>query len=325
MGERVYINEVGLRDGLQNQPRLVPVADKVRIFDALRRAGVAEFEATSFVSPKAVPQMADASQLLQAISMRGADLSVLVPNVRGYERARAAGARKVAVVLATTDTMNRRNIGMSTAEALAACLEVTAMARRDDVGVRAYVATAFACPFEGAVAEDVVYALAARLLDAGAGELAIADTIGAGHPEQARRLFGGATRRFGAEHIAAHLHDTRGMGLALAWMALDAGVRRFDASIGGLGGCPFAPGATGNLATEDLVFALAEGGYSTGIDFDGLMQAVRVVEDVLQTRHGGKIMPWWTSRREAPARASNASAGGNATMRMNTQPEGCQQ
>lgn len=305
MSERVFINEVGLRDGLQNQPRHVPLDGKTRIFAALRQAGIAQFEATSFVSPKAVPQLADAADLMAAIGTADVELSALVPNLRGYERARDAGVRKVAVVLATTETMNRRNINMSVAQALEACVSVISAAKADGIGVRAYVATAFACPFEGQVGEDVVYDLSAQMLDAGADEIALADTIGAGHPEQAKRLFAGAVSRFGAQRLAAHLHDTRGMGLVLAWIALEAGIRRFDASIGGLGGCPFAPGATGNLATEDLVFALNEGGYSTGIDMGKLVEAVGVVEEILESRQGGKIIPWWRSRRDTATQTAS--------------------
>lgn len=298
MSERIIINEVGLRDGLQNQSRNVCTTDKVALFNALAAAGIRHFELTSFVSPKAVPQLADANDLLAAVGSRpDFNLTCLVPNMRGYERAKAAGAKGIAVVLATTETLNRKNINMSLDEATAVCAQVVREARRDGLFTRGYIATAFACPFEGVVAPDVVFRLAQAMLGAGADEIAIADTIGAGHPQQARLLFDSLVRDYGVARIAAHFHDTRGLGSALAWAALEAGVRRFDGSVAGLGGCPFAPGASGNVATEDLVFLFEEAGFNTGIDLTRLIEAVDKASEIMGSSHGGRILRFCRTRQ----------------------------
>lgn len=298
MREPVTVCEVGLRDGLQNQPNPVATDDKLILLEALLVAGVHEFEVTSFVSPKRVPQLADAPELFARLPAgTGRRYMALVPNLKGYDRAVEAGARSVSVVLAATDTLNRRNIGMSLDEAIAACIDVIRRAAGDGVDVRAYVAAACGCPYEGTVAGETVMALADRMLDAGAGEVAIADTIGAGNPGQVADLFDALIQRDGAEVFAGHFHDTRGMGLVLAWAALQAGVRKIDSSVGGLGGCPFAPGASGNLATEDLVFMLNESGYETGIDMAALDDAVAAAGRATGVPVGGKIMPWYRSKR----------------------------
>ncbi len=299
MAERIVINEVSLRDGLQNQRKILSIAEKISLFDALAAAGLRDFETTSFVSPKAVPQLADASELLAQLGARpGYHLTCLVPNMKGYERAKAAGARGIAVVLATTETLNRKNIGMSLDEATLVCAQVVEQARQDGMFGRAYIATAFACPFEGAVAPDVVASLAEKMIHAGANEIAVADTIGAGHPQQARPLFESLVRTYGPNRIAAHFHDTRGLGSALAWAALEAGVRRFDGSIAGLGGCPFAPGASGNVATEDLVFLFEEAGFDTGVDLGKLIDAVGKAGELTGAAHGGRIVPWCRTRQQ---------------------------
>jgi hydroxymethylglutaryl-CoA lyase len=298
MAERIVINEVGLRDGLQNQPRILSTEAKISLFDSLASAGLRDFELTSFVSPKAVPQLADAREVLAAVKDRpGFRLTCLVPNMRGYERAKAAGAKGVAVVLATTETLNRKNINMSLAEATAVCEQVVHQAHHDEVFARAYIATAFACPFEGAVAPEIVLQIAARMTRAGADEIAIADTIGAAHPKEVRRLLDPLVREYGPDRIAAHFHDTRGLGSALAWAALEAGVRRFDGSIAGLGGCPFAPGASGNVATEDLVFLFDRAGFDTGVNLDKLIDAVGKANDLIGQAHGGRILPWYRTQR----------------------------
>jgi len=302
MVETVHINEVGLRDGLQIQPRFVPTAGKLELCRALIDAGVREIEATSFVSPKAVPQMADAGELFPALPMRaGVHYSALVPNEKGYERARAAGADTVALVIATTETFNRRNINMSFAEALAVNQAVIARARADGVHARAYISGAFVCPYEGVTPLARLLDLTERLLDAGADEVGIADTIGAGHPKQCQEIFSAVVGRWGPERFSAHFHDTRAMGLVLAWVALQEGIRKLDSSIGGLGGCPFAPGAAGNLATEDLVFMLEQSGYRTGIDVAGLRAPVAIAERLLGRPIGGRITPWWRAQAKKAA------------------------
>lgn len=308
MAERVIVHEVGLRDGLQNQPRIVPVEGKLELLDALISAGVRSVEATSFVSPKAVPQMADAAEICARMpKLADMNYEVLVPNEKGYERAVAAGARIVALVLAATDTFNRRNINMSLDQAISVCLAVIARAQADGVKPRVYIAVAPACPYEGKTPDDVVFTLAARLFDAGAAEIAVADSIGAGNPAQIAHLFETLARRHGPERLAAHFHDTRGMALTHTWVALQCGIRKFDSSIGGLGGCPFAPGATGNLATEDLVFMLNEAGFETGIDMMGLRKAVGVAEAKVGRPLGGRIMGWYRSQEQRQAAKANAN------------------
>lgn len=293
MRETIHINEVGLRDGLQNQPRVLTTKQKLTLVAALSDAGVRSFEAASFVSPRAVPQMADAETLFaQLPEPARISYEALVPNMRGYARARSAGVRAISVVLGATDTFNRRNLNMSLDSTFQTCLEVIAAARHDGVRARAYISMATACPYEGATPPDVVFDLTARMFAGGADEVIIADSIGAGTPAQIEGLFRPLVRDHGANRLAAHFHDTRGMGLAMAWAAIGCGIRSFDASIGGLGGCPFAPGATGNLATEDLVFMLNQSDFETGIDVGGLLTAVQLAEDMLRTSLGGTIARW---------------------------------
>jgi len=297
MTESIIINEVGLRDGLQNQPRFVATVDKLRLAEALISAGVRYLEAASFVHPKAVPQMADGAELSAALPQRaGLHYMALVPNLKGYERARAAGYRKVAVVVASTDTFNLRNIKMTRDAAEQACREVISAAGHDQVEVRAYISGACACPYDGPTPVGVVQALAERMLEAGAVEVSIADTIGAGNPRQIKNILEPLVRAHGARHYNLHLHDTRGMALAMAWAGVECGVRNFDASIGGLGGCPFAPGASGNVATEDLVYLLSEAGFDTGIDWRALRPAVTLAEALTGQTLGGRILQWQRSQ-----------------------------
>lgn len=298
MSDRVIINEVGLRDGLQNHSVHLSISDKARLYQALRIAGIRNFELTSFVSPRAVPAMADAAELVAAVPPEPqVKITALVPNRRGYARAREAGVRGIAVVLSATETLNQKNIGMSLETATAECIAVIGEAKRDGVFSRAYVAAACACPYEGRTDEKVVLDLAVQMRSAGADEIALADTIGAGNPAQVEALFGAAVERLGAARLAAHFHDTRAMGLALSWVALKAGVRKFDASIGGLGGCPFAPGASGNLATEDLALMLEQSGYDTGLSVEALTYAAKLAGDLLGGAVGGRITPWFLSDR----------------------------
>lgn len=290
---QVWITDVGPRDGLQNQAGQVATAGKIGLIEALARAGVRSIEGTSFVSPKAVPQMADAAEVMAGVrDLEGVEISALVPNSRGLERAAAAGSRCVAVVLSATDTMNRRNINMSLEEALEESLQVIAAANARSLRVRAYLAVAVECPFEGRVPVQAVQRLAAALAGAGASEIVVADTIGAAAPTDITRLIGALAADIALDKLALHLHDTRGMGVANAWAGLEAGVRRFDASIGGLGGCPFAPGASGNVATEDLALLCRQTGYDTGIDLERLVEAGRYVESLLGRAQGGGSTTW---------------------------------
>lgn len=299
MQDRILITDVGPRDGLQSQASQVPTAGKVELIGALLDAGLRRIEATSFVSPQAVPQMADADAVIRGLAAPAdAQVSVLVPNLRGLERAVAAGAKQVAVVLSATETMNRKNIRMGLDEALQACKATLAQAARQGLRTRGYVAVAFACPFEGPVAPSRAAALAVQLQEAGAGEVVMADTIGAAAPADILAVTF-ALRQAGLDPADAgmHLHDTRGMALANAWCAIGEGVRRFDASIGGLGGCPFAPGAAGNLATEDLVLMARQCGMDTGIDLNRLLDAVDVASRLVGYRVGGRSYRWQARSR----------------------------
>jgi hydroxymethylglutaryl-CoA lyase len=282
----VHICEVGPRDGLQNEATTVAAADKVRYIELLVDAGVTLIEVTSFVSPKAVPQLADADEVYRAIrKLDGVRYVVLVPNERGLDRAIAAGVRDIQVFTAASDTFAQRNIRMSIDESLATFGGVIARAKREGMRVRASVSTAFGCPFEGAVAPSAVVAVAQRLLDAGADELSIADTIGVGTPDQVVAVVGALRDAgIGADRFGLHFHDTRGTGLANVLMGAQLGVREFDASAGGLGGCPFAPGATGNVATEDVLYLLRGLGVETGIDLDRLREASRFIASRLPGR-----------------------------------------
>lgn len=301
--ERILITDVAPRDGLQNQPVHLAAADKLALMQRLAAAGVQSIEATSFVSPKAVPQMADAAELL-ALAHRALPalrISVLVPNLKGLERAHATGAAEIAVVLSATETMNRRNINMGLAQATEVSAQTLAEAQRLGLRTRAYVAVAFDCPFEGETPLDEVLRLAQRMQVAGAGEIVIADTIGSASPGAVKQRFAALAGLLPPDRLAVHLHDTRGMAVANAWAALEAGVRRFDASVGGIGGCPFAPGAAGNLATEDLVLMAEQSGFATGISLAGLLEAVDFAEQRLARPLGGRSIAWLRRQREKNA------------------------
>lgn len=297
MKEAIIINEVGLRDGLQNQPVPISTADKLRLAESLVNAGVRYFEPVSYAHPKAVPQMADASALAKQLPWRD-DLhyTAMVPNMKGYERAREDGFGCVALLLSTTDSFNQRNLNMSRDQAMQSCVDIIARARADGVRTRAYVAGALACPYDGPVAPAETIALAQHLFAAGADEIGIADTIGGGHPLQLQQVLRPLIRDMGADNLLVHLHDTRGLALAMAWTACDLGIRRFDAAIGGLGGCPFAPGATGNVATEDLVNLFEQSGLDTGISLQALREAAALAASITKTAAGGRIFQWADSQ-----------------------------
>ena len=282
-GELLRVYEVGPRDGLQNESVPVPTEAKRRYVELLLAAGLREIEATSFVSPKAIPQLADADELLPSLP-RGRDIRypVLVPNRRGLERAEAAGADAIAVFTAATDAFTTHNIGMTVAESLVAFEPVLAEARRRGWWTRAYVSTAFGCPYTGAVEPSTAVDVGRRLLDLGADELCFGDTIGVAVPSQVDDLINVAQdAALPVDRIALHLHDTRGTALANVVAGLAAGVRCFDASTGGIGGCPYAPGAAGNLATEDLVYLLDASGWRHGVDLVGVLEAARYIAGVL--------------------------------------------
>ena len=278
----VRIVEVGPRDGLQNEPAFVPTPDKIAFVNRLADAGHTTIEVSAFVSPTRVPQMADAAQVFAGIARRpGVRYTALVPNLRGLSRAREARADEVAVFPAASETFSKRNLNQTVDEALANATLVCGEARTSGLRVRAYLSTSFGCPFEGAVAASRVAELASRLFDLGAYEVALSDTIGVAHPRQVSELLHEVMRRVPAASLALHFHDTRGTALVNVYAGLEAGVSTFDASAGGLGGCPYAPGATGNLATEDLVYLLDGLGIAAGARLDAVAEASRAIEPLV--------------------------------------------
>ncbi len=283
MAEHVRIYEVGPRDGLQNEATAVPTATKAQFIELLADAGLREIEATSFVAPRAIPQLADAGELMTSLPRReGVRYPVLVPNERGMARAEAASADALAVFTAATDAFTEANIGMTVAESLTAFAPV--LARAADLGWwrRAYVSTAFGCPYTGRVEPAAAVEVALRLQDLGVDEVCFGDTIGVGVPGQVAALTGAAAEAgLALDRIALHFHDTRGTALANVAAGLAAGVRCFDSAAGGTGGCPYAPGAAGNLATEDLVYFLDASGWETGVDLEGVLTAARFIAGAL--------------------------------------------
>jgi len=275
----IAIVEVGPRDGLQNEAALVPVAEKVAFIDRLTAAGCARIEVSAFVNPKWIPQLADAADVFARITRRpGVRYSALVPNAKGLERAIACGVTEIAIFAAASDTFSRKNINQSIAEAVATYAEVERLAASAGVSVRGYLSTCFGCPFEGDVPVARVMELTRRLLDLGVYEVAISDTIGVAHPGQVRTVLTQLTSHHTASQLALHFHDTRGTALANVLAALDFGITTFDSSAGGLGGCPYAPGASGNLATEDLLYMLHGLGHDTGIDLERITDASLALE-----------------------------------------------
>ena len=278
--KHVRIVEVGPRDGLQNESQAVSTADKIRFVNLLSAAGYDTVEVTSFVNPRAVPQLADAAEVLAAIQKRpNVRFPVLVPNVRGMENALSAGARDVAVFTAATETFNRRNINATIEESFDTIAAIVKLARAERVWVRGYVSTVFGCPYEGAVRPEQALGVAERLLELGVDELSLGDTIGVATPRLVEAVLGQAASRFGQERVGLHFHDTRGTALANTLAALQMGFSIFDASAGGLGGCPFAPGAAGNLATEDLLYLLGGMGIETGVTLDAVVEASDFIAD----------------------------------------------
>jgi hydroxymethylglutaryl-CoA lyase len=281
--DEVRVYEVGPRDGLQNEAAPIGTEAKLRFIGLLADAGLREIEATSFVSPTAIPQLADAEAVMAGIERRvGVRYPVLVPNERGLARAEAAGADAVAVFTAASEPFTRANINMTISESIAAFRPVVERARERGWWSRGYVSTAFGCPYQGEVGEAAVVAVARRLVELGVDEVSIGDTIGVAGPADVRRVVNALLRAgIGAERLAMHFHDTRGTALANVSAALELGIRCFDSSSGGTGGCPYAPGAAGNLATEDLVYLLDREGMKHGVELDGVLNAARYISEVL--------------------------------------------
>jgi hydroxymethylglutaryl-CoA lyase len=282
-GRRIYIQEVGLRDGLQAEPHFVPTVDKIALADTLSNAGLAKIEASSFVSPKAVPVLADAVEVFTGIARRpGLVYSALVPNLRGAERAVAAGVDEMNLVMSASESHNLSNLRMTRAQSFAGLMEVAALARSHGTRVNVSLSCSFGCPMEGEVASAVVLDWCARFVDdIGAHGITLCDTTGMAYPSQVVALTRQVRERWPELELTLHFHNTRGMGLANVLAGIEAGADRFDASLGGIGGCPYAPGATGNVCSEEIVHALELMGYDTGVDLTLLLQAARRLQELL--------------------------------------------
>ena len=289
--DSVNIVEVGPRDGLQNEKVTIPTDVKVAYITALGDAGLRVIEAGAFVSPKWVPQMADSAEVYRNIPKDpGVEYPVLVPNEKGLDRALDAGVKSIAIFTAASETFNKRNINMSIDESFENYAPVAARARAEGIRVRGYVSTAFGCPYEGDVAPEKVLEVVARLLDLGCYEVSVGDTIGVGTPTQVQGVIGILLQVVPASRLAMHFHDTRGTALANTLAALEMGIATFDASSGGLGGCPYAPGASGNLATEDLVYMLDRMGIDTGVDLNRLVRASAIIAPYLDHPLPGRYL-----------------------------------
>lgn len=288
--ERVTITEVGPRDGLQNEARTIALEDKVRLIDALSRTGLKRIEAASFVSPKAIPQMANASDVMAAIERApGVTYIGLVPNERGARDAIAAGADEISVVVSASEGHNRANVNMSVAESLKATRNIADIVGDAGVPWSGYISTAFGCPYEGEVAAERVLGIARELREIGANAIALGDTIGIGNPRQVFELVSRLGEQMPVDEMRLHFHDTRGMALANVVSAMQAGAAQFDGSIGGLGGCPYAPGASGNVATEDMIAMIERIGVATGVDQDALMSTAWLAEEVIGRPLEGRV------------------------------------
>ncbi len=307
--KKVEVYEVGPRDGLQNELRTLATADKARLIEALIKSGLKRIEVSSFVSPRWIPQLADAEKLI-AMLPRHDDVifTALVPNLKGLERARATGLHEAAVFLSVTESHSQKNINKSVAEAISTAREVAEGARAAGMRVRCYLSTVWGCPYEGLTPVSRVVEVVKQLADIGFYQLSLGDTIGVGTPGQTADLITEMTKILKIEQIALHLHDTRGTALANALIGLSMGITTFDASIGGLGGCPYAPGAAGNLATEDLVFMLKGMGVETGIDLDVLVEAGELAQELIGRKLAGKYLQAALGEREKQASRSRSAA-----------------
>ena len=294
MTNQVTIKEVAARDGLQAQSVEISLDQRRELIMSLVAAGVPELEIGSFVSPKAVPQMAGTDALAQTLPAAKAQYSALVPNMKGYELARREGLNQLAIVVSATEQMNQNNIRKSLEDTFSMASDIMCRAREEQVDIHAYLAVAFECPYEGRVHSNVVMDQAEQLMRDAPARLVIADTIGAANPRAVKSMMTELVAQFGVEALGCHFHDTRAMGLANVFAALDAGVRQFDSSAGGLGGCPFAPGAKGNVATEDVVMLCESAGLSTGINIEALLASVAQLTQMIGSEQGGRAHYWLT-------------------------------
>ena len=297
---KVRIVEVGPRDGLQNEPKTVPTAVKVALIERLATAGLPAVEATAFVSPKWVPQMADHSEVLKTLKRRpGVDYPVLVPNMQGFEAAAAAGAGEIAVFGAASETFSRKNINASIDESLERFAPVCEAARARGIRVRGYVSCVIGCPYEGPIAPDAVAAVARKLYAMGCYEISLGDTIGVGTPGKVKRMIEAVGREVPVANLAVHLHDTYGQALANLYAAMELGVATADSSVAGLGGCPYAKGASGNVATEDVIYLLDGLGVETGVDLAAVFEAGRFICEVLGRDATSKVAKALAAKKAA--------------------------
>ncbi len=301
MSPRVYIQEVAPRDGLQIEKRCVPTLEKIALIDALSRTGVAKIEATSFTSPRAIPNLADASEVMAGITRNNAvDYVALVPNERGVERALAAGVDELNLVMSASDSHGLANLRMTPWQSLERFGAMLEQARDHEVFINASISTAFGCPFDGEVPASRVIEIVKRLITLGICGVSLCDTTGMANPLQVRALCEDVLTRWPDIALTLHVHNTRGMGLANALAAWPAGVTRFDAALGGLGGCPFAPGASGNVCTEDLVHMFEEMGVDTGVDLDALLAISATLPDLVGHEVPGQVVRAGRSNRRYP-------------------------
>ena len=287
----VKVKEVGPRDGLQAEDAILPTEDKLRLIDCLADAGLREIETSSFVHPKAIPPLADAAEVFADLERRtGVVYSAIVPNEKGAERAVEAGADEIQVFLAATEGYNQSNVKMSVEESLEQSARIAEIVLEANIPFVAVLSVAFGCPYEGPVSPERVRDLCGRLIELGAGEITFGDTTGMAYPTQVRELCESYQDRYPEVPLRLHFHNTRGMGLANVLAALEVGVVRFDASVGGLGGSPYAAGATGNISTEDLVHMLHEMGVETGVDLEALIGCAQLLEELLEHELPGQVM-----------------------------------
>ena len=294
MSDQILIKEVAPRDGLQAQSKHLSLEQRQSLIESLAITGVPELEIGSFVSPKAVPQKKGTDVLAAQLPDAAVAYSVLVPNMKGYELAFSAGMRSFAIAISATEQMNQNNIRKSLEETFLMAEDILERARGDGVDIHVYLAVSFECPYEGPVAPQTVLAQAERLMRCSPARLMIADTIGAAHPQQVRNLMGELVSRYGSADLGCHFHDTRAMAIANVYAAIEAGIRQFDSSAGGLGGCPFAPGAKGNVATEDVVLLCESMGFSTGVDMPRLLESVALLSEYMGAPQGGRSHYWLT-------------------------------
>jgi hydroxymethylglutaryl-CoA lyase len=279
----IYLTEVGPRDGLQNEKETIPTEAKISFVNALARTGVSEVEVSSFVSPKRIPQLADAQDVFRQIErLPGVVYSALVPNEQGMERALEARVDKIAIFTAASETFNRKNINATIAESIERFRPVIVTAKREKIPVRGYISMCFYCPYEGKIAPRSVIPIIEQLLSLGVDEVVLSDTIGKAVPNEVRALLDLAVNALSIDRVALHFHDTYGMGIANLLAGWEYGVIRFDVSAGGLGGCPYAPGASGNVSTEDVVYALQNSGAKLSVNLDKVMEASRLISNYLQ-------------------------------------------